>query len=637
MKISHVWIAELMNKIFLMFFVCSLLSCGVLHAANTSLALPDDPRQSITYWKPHAVDANKDLLVAKSQAVFSTLLRSWDYSRLEPGLFVVNSADGAWAASLADGNILLSYDAIKTCMSFGNKRGEHLLAFVLAHELAHQKADDLWHQRFFRMIGNQAPDAKLKMLHGLNLDKQKLAEIEAKEAQADHDGLILMSSVGYDPYQILDKKDFFTAWVESIWSQSCKQNKTAMRDACEQAQARALRTQAQLSSVASQAMLYELGVQSFVAGKYIQARKYFTAYGREYTSRSVVSALGLTFLAQALEDHNELLKQGGLNQPVFYYPLMLDAKANRRLIGKEIDNQQKRSDKAHYIKQLKQSKKRAVKQSIHYFEKAIRLEPDHKKTYLLLASAHILDANTYMARGVLQGRYVPQFKRDISVDALLAMTRALEGDKKQAAKEFSQLIKSLATRKNDSAIQENLLVYSAYFNSAAYATYTGDTAKEKKLWQQLAKKSKKSGQSLLFRLALSHIVKTGLNTVAPLTTAPNVKGLRLGDQLSDHKSMTKSSSISELWIEGEKHEIHRNLDGSRFIISTKGKIISAWQNAGAANISALSIGDSADRPFKTLGLPDRRLNMLSGEYLAYDQYGLALHINNNKISGWFLY
>ena len=194
-----------------------ILSVGLSPISQgTSLAPPTDPTQSITYWKPHTISPRHDALVQKAQSIFTVLLRAWDSSRLEPSLYVVESAAGPWAASLADGNILLSKAAIETCLNFGADRAEHLLAFILAHELAHQRADDLWHQRFFRLVGNQSPEAAKKMLRGLQLDDKLVANIEQKEAQADHDGLIMMASVGYDPYQILDKKDFFTAWVENI-------------------------------------------------------------------------------------------------------------------------------------------------------------------------------------------------------------------------------------------------------------------------------------------------------------------------------------------------------------------------------------------------------------------------------------
>ncbi len=105
-------------------------------ADSNTLTPPEDPYQSITFWKPHVIEAEEDLLAQKAHAIFSVLLRAWDNVRIEPRLYVVRSSSGPWAASLADGSILLTRPAIETTMQFGAQRGEHLLAFVLAHELA---------------------------------------------------------------------------------------------------------------------------------------------------------------------------------------------------------------------------------------------------------------------------------------------------------------------------------------------------------------------------------------------------------------------------------------------------------------------------------------------------------------------
>lgn len=646
----------------LLAILACMLPTSTLAATELALSPPNDPRQSITYWKAHTVAPDDDSQVAKSHAIFSVLLRSWDNSRLEPGLYVVESTSGAWAASLADGNILLSRDAINTCMSFGENRGEHLLAFVLAHELAHQRADDLWHQRFFRMVGNSNPATRKKMLQGLQLDDALLSDLERKEAQADHDGLILMSSVGYDAYQIIDNsaqngkedgKDFFTTWVENIWQESCDKSQSSLLsqassldDACQQAQSRALRTRAQLKSVATQSMLYELGVQTFVAKQYAQAREYFTAYGRDYPSRAVLSALGLTYLAEALDSHSRLIELGEIKQPGFYYPLMLDSSADAHAVDSLDPQTQKRASRQILIKQQRDAMHTALKQSIQLFEKAIRLEPNHRKSYLLLATAHLLDSNSYMVRGILQGRYLPKFSNDSSVDMLLALTSAIEGNSKKAAKEFKTLLDKITAQTGKSAaMPQNLLVYSAYFNSAVFATYNGDDKKAQVMWKQLAQQAKSSGNSLLFRMALSHLTQQA--SPVALTEAPTIRGKRLGDKLDNKFSstvtaQTKNSSITplfdELWIDGEQYKVYRNKDGSRYITTVDGKIISASQETGKATLAnTLSSGDDADRPLKTLGIPDRRLDMQSGEYLAYDRYGLALHIINDKISGWFLY
>ena len=614
--------------------IACLVACSGFAQTNT-LVPPDDPRQSITYWKSHTISADADPQVRQTHDIFNVLLRAWDSSRLDPGLYVVRSDAGPWAASLADGNILLSHKAIEVCMQYGEARGEHLLAFVLAHELAHQRADDLWHQRFFRMVGTQSPSAQQHMMRGLSLDAQQIQQLEQKEAQADHDGLILMSSVGYDPYQVLDKKDFFTEWVENIWQGSCQESSlkthqgNKLNTACKQAQSRALRTRLQLDTVASQSMLYQMGIQAFVARDYPLARHYFTVFGRDYPSRAIISAISMTYLAQAAEIQQALIQQGDLKQAEFYYPLLLDASINASIKDTTRSKRASASDTRKQRKQLQQ----LVKQGIKQLERAIDLEPHHRKSYLLLASAYLMANNTYMARGVLQGRYLKRFKKDSAVDLILAMTRSIEGQHKKAQLEFNSLLNRLSRKNINSSLPENLLIYSAFYNSAANARLTGTQDIAVKSWQQLAKFAKSSGNSLLFRMALKHIRPDTNTSNNALTSALMVNGYRLEDKLPAHNQYKNS----ELWIEGEKYSVKTDSKGSHFITMNSGVIINAWQNTHGSIENLLSIGDKPDRPLKTLGIPDRQLHMLSGDYLAYDNYGLALHINQNKVQSWFLY
>ena len=337
----------------------------------------------------------------------------------------------------------------------------------------------------------------------------------------------------------------------------------------------------------------------------------------------------MTYLAEAIEIQQTLLKQGDLNQPGFYYPLILDASVLAES-PKSHSNKRSTSDRA--VKQT-QHLQQLVEQAIKQLERAIELEPDHRKTYLMLGSAYLLANNTYMVRGVLQGRYIPRFGADASSDLLLAMTRAIEGEPKKAQREFQTLLKTLLSKKTESGLPENLLLYSAFYNSAANDLFTGDETSALSTWQQLARDAQASGNSLLFRLALGQIKPTSPSATNALTSAPVVQGLRLGDKYKN----SKQDRTSELWIEGDKFSVFRNNLGSHYIVSDKGKIISAWQAAEGSIENLLSIGDKPDRPLKTLGLPDRHLHMLSGDYLAYDRYGLALHINQNKVQGWFLY
>jgi tetratricopeptide (TPR) repeat protein len=624
-----------------------MLANNTAYAENSStLVPPTDPKQSITYWKKYILDDELDL-VQQSQQIFSVLLRAWDQSRIEPGLYVVESDAGAWAASLADGNILLSKQAIETCYSFGGQRGEHLLAFVLAHELAHQRSDDLWHQRFFRMLESQSAESQKTMIAGLDLNSELITQLEQKEAQADHDGLVLMSSVGFDAHQVVNDKDFFTLWVENIWQQNCTDNKihSSHYDACKQAQARALRTQTQLETVATQSMLYDLGVEKFVAGDYLQAREYFTIYGRDYPGRAIITAIGLSYFAQAQDIQKQLIElkaslsdnTGSQPQLDFYYPMILDAQVSD--MATKLSAGSKRADTKSMITKLQKQKTSLIDQSISQFEKAIRLTPDYRETYLLLASSHLLANNSYRVRGVLQGQYIKKFGNDNAVDMLLALTMAIEGKTDQAIKELERLSLTSTINKNSSALAENILRYSVTYNLAELYDSVDRSDDAKKSWMKLAQLSQKNGDALLFRLAVSHLEPNNHKILRQnLPQAPTIEGNRLGDSMSLAKTANKSRA--ELWIDGERYQILIDKN-SRYITQDDGTLISARQtNSETKAITGnnkLHIGDSADRPFKTLGIPDRRLNLTSGEYLAYDDYGLAVRISNDQVRGWFLY
>ncbi len=603
-------------------------------ATENTLLPPDDPRQSITYWKAHAIPALEDDDVKLAESIFSRLLRAWDNSRVEPGLYVVRSNGAAWAASLADGNILLSREALRASFKFGRERGEHLLAFVLAHELAHQRSDDLWHQRFFRSLRNRDEKDRLLMLNGLPLEADAIADIEQKEVQADHDGLIMMSSVGFDPWQVLADKNFFTAWVESIWKEACESGASIrFNTACQQAQSRALRTRSQLDTVASQAAVYDLGIQAMVASDYEQARYFFTLFGREFPNRNVMSAIGISYLSEALTLHRQLIASAATDQIDFYYPLLLDASAG--VPAQVLAQSKKRAGASAQNEPVQKRLSARLKAASQFLQKAIQLDPDYKSNYLSLAMVHMIGNNPYLVRGVLQGRYIPRFGNDAPVSMLLAMVSSLQGDFAEAEQLLLKIISAAGLKTKYEALPRDILSYSVVYNLAAIYRYRGQSAKAKELWRDLAQREKAAGNAVLFRLALKNLAGKDLAGNSVLRQAPAIKGVRPGDRKPRDDTPHRTS---ELWIEGEQYHVYVYDDGARYISARNGKVVSASQIGGRASIEGLiEIGGGADRPLKTLGLPDRRLHLSSGDYLAYDDYRLALHIVDNRVKGWFLY
>ena len=620
-----------MTKLLQIFMV--MMSLGSSVNAD-SILWQDHPAQFISYWKSDVITAEEDELVAFANGIFSRLLRAWDSSRYEPGLYVVDSDRGAWAVSLVDGNILLSRQAILACKQLGIQHAQHLLAFVLAHELAHQRSDDLWQHRFFRLNKNTSDNDLQGRDLNLQMDKRMLSAMQQKEARADHDGLILMASVGFNPYQIVDKKDFFTQWVENIWQQPCElQSDDAISEACQQARQRALRTRAQLDTVASQSSLYQLGVQAMVARQYEKARLYFTQYARDFPSRSVMTALGLSHLAQAIDIRKQLIQSGAIQAADFYFPLMLDASAGLDDLQNPIEGSKRSALDA---VSLQQQKKQAlhVEKAVPHFEKAIRLEPEHRTSYLLLANAYLLSDNSFMARGILQGRYIPKFGKDEASTLMLAITTSTEGDNGKAIQMLDRLLEKILQPNYSSTAGDDVLVYSVVYNLSELLRFEGQPGKAESQWKLFARFAKAEGKAYLFRLALGQIQSGANEPVAELDIAPSISGLRLGTRKSRDDS---SHSINELWIEGDQFHVYNYDSGAQFITGSDGRIISARQLGGQVSLGALRTGDSAERTLKTLGLPDRRLQLVAGEYLAYDQYGLAIHIDENSIMGWFLY
>lgn len=596
-----------------------------------TVAPPQDPTQSITYWKPQVISAQQDEAVALAHSVFKVLLRTWDTARVEPDLYVVNSSAGPWAASLADGNILLSRNAIDICIRYGKQHAEHLLAFILGHELAHQRAEDLWHQKFLRLAGSQAPEIQQQLLKDLKINPDTISQLEQREAQADHDGLLIMASVGYDPFHVVDQKDFFTTWVENLWGVSCVNQKldSTITSACKKARSRALRTRTQLTTVAAQNSLFEIGMQNYVAANYEQARQYFNAFGKDYPSQAVFANIGLTYLQQAIDIEHQITKLDN-RRVKFIYPIMLSPSPLAADSTTTVAHN-KRGAVDILIAQLNEKKHRLIESAITQFEKAIRLQPNQRDSYILLATSYLVDDNTFMTRGILQGKYTPKFGKDSAAQMLLAITSQKEQQTDAALNQLGSALKDL-TQHSHSVLSVDSLRYALTYNLAAIAKQQGDTRAAQQAWKIMATKAKQNGNAYMFQLAVSNVNQNALpeTNKIPTTNSDTTLGSR-------YKTSKKTQKVSELWFDGDRYQVVRTEQGTRLVVDEKDYLIAASNVPTKTNGQNINIGDAADRPLVFFGLPSRRVHLTSGEYLAYDSLALAIHIVNGRIAGWFSY
>ena len=629
--------------------LCSLLFAGILLAVSSPghtkpVTPPQDPSQSITYWKSQVIDAQQDSAVALAHSVFSVLLRSWDSARVEPNLYVVKSHTGPWAASLADGNILLSRSAIDICLHYGKQHAEHLLAFILGHELAHQRAEDLWHQKFLRLAGSQAPEIQQQLLKDLKINPDTIAQLEQREAQADHDGLLIMASVGYDPFRIVDQKDFFTTWVENLWNISCdnRQIDSTITSACKKARTRALRTKTQLATVAAQNTLFELGIRSYVARDFEQAREFFNAFGKDFPSRAVFANIGLTYLQQAIDIENQIAELAPRNSRPststphlkFEYPVMLSENAlSKKSTAMTASN--KRGANDILIAQLTGRKHRLIESAIDQFEKAIRLQPNHRSGYILLATSYLVDDNTFMTRGILQGKYIPKFSQDPAVLQLLAITSYKETKITDAIGQFKKALHQASSTETP-ILTKDALTYAAAHNLTAILNQQGKREQARATWNTLAKQANQRGNSYLFQLAVSRVnPDLAGNSNSP---AKHMKSTGASVLHKPYELTSKAGNVNDVWLDGEKLHVIRTGHSRSLVVDEQNRVISASNLKFERSPSQqLVIGDSADRPLKQFGIPARRVQLNSGEYLAYDNLSMAVHIVNGHVADWFFY
>jgi len=612
-----------------------VLSCAVFlsiisHAADFDPKF--DPKQSIKFWLSSVVSSGQNTQVGIAETVFSQLLRNWDKTRIEPSLYVVKSSAGPWAASLEDGNILLSIDALELALRDTPPGHYHNLAFLLAHEISHQRADDLWQQKFFRMAGIVTPENHSGIKKYTGLSGENLRDLEHKEAQADAEALVLMSVAGFDPMPIVQDKGFFNLWASAIWQTSCESSKRddEVFNACEQAKTRTNRALVKLNDVAIQSTLFELGTQAFVIGNYAQARKYFSAFGRNYPYAVVHENIGNTYFAEALFLKQQFEKEFEPESMGFYYPLVLSAEPdiNKSRILTLVDAGKTRSlSKAQRKKFLKGKITNNLSLAVNSFEQAMKINPNYAGNYFRLALCYMLQENYYMARGILQDKYTGLFKPDDGYQLFLALIDGLQKNYDSSLHILHGLTNKTFASLSSNFLPKELLFYAANYNYLVLAK----PANTKSIWKSIAAKANRENQTVLFRYAIEKISDSNNQKL-------NQSNKALAQRLYQLKNQNPTLQRGELWVEGNRFRLMQSGDNVYSLITDTEDKIAIWYQGGDLRTGAKHVFDQDEaRLHKNFGIPSQQIYTHRGKYLSYPSYKISFFIQNGKVAGWFFH
>lgn len=546
---------------------------------------------------------NRDLNEAQintANEIFSRLLLYWTHARIEPRLTIEKKGEEIWARSLPDGNIVLTQGALQVSLQ---KRkglsGESALAFVLAHELAHQISDDLWGIRYFEDT------------HHVNLSE--------KERKADAKALVLMSLAGYDPLSIIGKDDFFTFWTLKRWGFDCQ--KEQQKAACKESLKRVQNNRELLRRISKSLVLFQLGNYALVAGQYASAQAYFHQFAHYFPSHSVFNNLATSYLLETLQIFQQLVEMGESDFLIWLVPVMdhtIPVLEKVRLTGPTRDGKSIKEKKQILLKKIDKK----LNAAIDHLTKAIDMNPNGRNTHVNLIFAYILKNQTALAQGYIQDRFIPLFGKGASPDSLLTLAKV----KKKPHAAYKILRKTIRRyEKEFSGLNQDdkNSLFLLLVNLDRHEKFFRKSSTTKKYWLSFARQSQASDtfNFSVSRNQLHEHQSKGHKFALPgkFSIGQEIKqGLEC---LGSHKGVVRGMPKLKLCQYGQQH----------MVLDNKNKLVAIWGKSMTPNMRVSSL-------LHRYGLPNRQLfTAESAQYWAYDELKIGFYLHGDKVRAWFKY
>jgi hypothetical protein len=281
-------------------------------------------REQIDHWRSNyrQLKPTDDPRAKQAHDIFHRLVKvAGKTSGHAPQLFIVasNPWDIALPIALPDGWVVLSKNVLDICYQEPSQ-GDDRLAFVLAHEIAHQLKDDFWHIRFFQAF-DKSPTKRSSEVEKIRQLMGTPEQVSARELQADEHGIIYAAMAGFNTRAIVTADgsvNFFADWVRAIGrleGVSVEQMRPTPKERAE-----ALRVR--LRQVVDRTALFQAGVWWYYAGNYQQAIRLLEQFQRTFPSPEVSHNLATSHHQLALQAY-QVWKKDAAPLP-FHLALAID-------------------------------------------------------------------------------------------------------------------------------------------------------------------------------------------------------------------------------------------------------------------------------------------------------------------------
>ena len=356
----------------------------------------DMPESHFDFWQKNYKPLSEidDPRAAKAHKIFQRiLLAAGSKPGVIPRLYILKTskfAKNGPAFAIPDGGIIISKEVLDICYKVP-ELGDDRLAFILAHEIAHQFKDDFWHLKFFQAleISNKIKTDDEETLAEIKTIAKSSDKVLAKELQADEYGIIYAAMAGFNVVSIVNHNtsvNFFEDFYAALDLTNI--SGISQDEAHPTPNQRAQVVLTRLAQVVENLEAFYLGVNLYQAGKFSEAAKAFESFAGLFPSREVYHNIATCYHQLALQAFKNIDAMINTFPFKLTFTAVNETRAAGIILRGAFSPEKEFSDN--------------IAKAIQYYKKAISIDPVFVTAYINLGCAYLLNNEYYKAVGVLQ-------------------------------------------------------------------------------------------------------------------------------------------------------------------------------------------------------------------------------------------
>jgi len=590
---------------------------GLLLAAGSGAgdATEPNPRERIDFWQRNytAVTRESDPRVERAQQIFDRLVRiAGRRPGVEPRLYVIREDPiASLPIAIPDGWVVTSRRAIEFCYR-APKHGDDRLAFVLAHEIAHQLEDDFWHMKFFQAIETyEKRSGDQKLLSEVRRIAALTDRVLAKELRADELGITYLAMAGFDPHAILgdaESGDFFQEWIAML--DPARLGPQKVRTHPEPSQ-RAATVKARLRQVAEQADLFDLGLLYYQAGDYPRAILAFDEFRRYFPGREVHHNLGAAHHQMALRLWRPLAEQRG--EPLFKLSVSVDPLSRAHGATRGSPEGAARAFQRH------------IAVAIERYQTAISQDPAYLPAYRNLGSAYIASGEPYKAIAVLQ-------------DALKLAPRDAAALNNLGVAFVHAKIPAEARSHLDGARKADAAYDAPLFNLASLAHQQGNADEAARYAKMYLERDAGSDWAGIARSRFGAGAPSAARAQDASSGPEALAGLEVGAYDNEVPAAWGEPLTRSFRLEATPLRLARYPNGLMTVFQgDEVRLIAAGRSYSGTSRRGIRVGQTRQDVEARYGTPNQVLATTAGENLSYPSQGVSFSLREGRVTSWLLY